>query len=130
MASLWRSTSLRWSVLLTLVLWFLTMTVAIGVAERTEQVLIDGPSEIADELEAFFMEQLDAERFNHPDFWAEDYAGTREALTAQADESFLGALQRYRAQLDRRLQASTGRALQEVQARLWLLGEAVPLHRG
>ncbi|MEM9744614.1 MAG: HAMP domain-containing sensor histidine kinase [Pseudomonadota bacterium] len=126
-AKFWQSTSLRWSIVLTLVLWMLTLSVAIGVADRTEQALLAGPVAAVEQLEVEFLDVLQSDRFFSPELVGEAFTGQRFPLIARDDDGFLTFLKRYVAQLRKFRTDAAPRLAAELDGRLWLLGESPTL---
>lgn len=123
----WRSSSYRLALVLTFVLWALTATVTCGVTDLTERTLLDEPSQLVDEELVELEEHIEAPRYYRSDFTEEELASRLVDFDPPSGASFVELVQAYVRTLRERRSHVSPVQRDDIDARLWLLGEDVPL---
>ncbi|MEM9171229.1 MAG: HAMP domain-containing sensor histidine kinase [Pseudomonadota bacterium] len=120
---LWRSSSVRATLLLTLIIWLFSAALIITTVALSERTLLQPlTAEVDGELE-FFSEQLKISEFELFEWYGEELEDLYidvEEFDGDNDEQF-GFLQAYERRIVRRLNGNL-RHQRAAQARLWILG--------
>lgn len=126
--AVWRSSSLRLTLLLTLVLWGAAVLVANDVYERSEDALVDRATAEIEELNELIGERLDAD---HPPLLPDEALREvpgAEPLHVDDEGSFARFLAAYTEEINEALggfrREDDEASVEFMTARLWLLGES------
>lgn len=126
--SLWRSSTLRLTLLLTILLWGFAVLISNAVYERSEAALVERAAEELDEIAEWIAEGLTADAPPGGVFEEFHAIPGAEPLELADDGSFRRFLARYTAQINEALtrfrQERDTASAEFMTARLWLLGEA------